>query len=305
VRGLAPAPPAGEDVVEIPPVALASRPSRPTTSRPRRITGLVFIAVGVVVAAFLVFEFALSYLLYDRSQTLLLRDLRALISSEQATDTSWVPQTGQPVGELSIPKLGLSTVMVQGSDAVMTEKGPGHLRGTPLPGRPGNSVILGRRTTFGAPFARLDQLQVGDEVDVSTGAGAFTYLVATIAVVRPGDTDVIGPTNDSRLTLITSSPPYLATGRYVVTAVLKGLPAEQPLAAQTFVSPSELGLDGQTGSLGALVVWAELAIVAIAGAVWLGRRVSKRVAWLLGAPLVAALTWGAFVAAGRFLPSTL
>jgi sortase A len=306
VSKLASAPP-DDDVVDIQPLDLGAGEVAPalTRRRSRRVVGLVLVTIGCLVAAFLVFEFALSYLTYDRSQTLLLRDLRALVASQEAVDVAWVPDPGQPVGVLSIPKIGLSTVMVEGTSAAMTEKGPGHLHGTPLPGRAGNAVVMGRRTTYGAPFGRLDELQIGDEIDVSTGAGQFTYLVAKVAVVRPGDADVVVGSTDSRLTLITSSPPYLATGRYVVTGALRGLPAEQPPGAPVLIAPTELGLSGETGSLGAVVVLGELAVIAVLGAVWLSRRVSRRVGWLLGAPLVLALTWGAFAAASRFLPSTL
>jgi sortase A len=280
-------------------------PNRQTKRNPRRIVGSALIGLGCVIALFLVYEFGLSRLTYERSQTLLMRDLQDLVASKEATALEWVPTEGQPVGVMSIPKIGLTSVIVQGTSPTLTGEGPGHLRGTPLPGRPGNSVILGRRTTFGAPFKRLNELLPGDEVSVSTGAGRFTYLVATVNAIRPGDPDVLASTPDNRLTLITSSPPYLATGRYVVTAVLKGLPASQPVAPESYVAPSELGLAGEAGGLGGLVFWGELAAASVLLALWLSRRVSRRVAWLLGAPLVMALLWGAFAAADRFLPSTL
>jgi len=174
-----------------------------------------------------------------------------------------------------------------------------------MPGRWGNSVFLGRRSTYGSPFERLDELRPLDPIDVVTGAGDFTYLVATIAVVRPGEADVVGPSDDSRLTLITSSPRYLATGRLVVTAVLKGKPAEQPATGTVMITPTELGLQGDTGGVGGVLLWGELAAVALLGTLWLMRRVSWRVAWLLGTPLVIALLWAAFRAADRFFPATL
>jgi hypothetical protein len=123
--------------------------------------------------------------------------------------------------------------------------------------------------------------------------------------VRPGEADVVGPSDDSRLTLITSSPRYLATGRLVVTAVLKGKPAEQPTSAAAMITPQELGLQGDTGGIGGVLLWGELAAVALLGTLWLKRRVSWRVAWLLGTPLVIALLWAAFRAADRFFPATL
>jgi len=301
-----PAPTAPDAVVDVrdKPKTPVSAPA-PRSVSARRIAGKVFLALGFVLALFLVFEFAVTNLMYDRSQALLQKDLQALVASREATSLDWVPQQGQPVGVLTIPKIGLSSVIVQGSSASMTEQGPGHLRGTPMPGRLGNSVILGRRATYGAPFENLDQLLPGDPLTVATGAGEFTYLVQNVSIVRPGDPDVVGPSYDSRLTLITSSPKYLATGRYVVTAVLKGLPAPQPTMAAVAVAPTELGIQGEPSAIGGVLLWAELAVIAVITGVWLRRRVSRRVAWLLTAPLALALIWAAFTAADRLLPSTV
>jgi sortase A len=303
-----PAPSSSGEVVDLRTEA-ETKPAESQAPRPKRnnrkIAGAIFAGIGVLVALFLAFEFFATQLIYERSQALLRQQLQALVASQEATSTDWIPADGQPVGVLTIPRIGLSTVMVQGSTSSMTERGPGHLRGTPMPGRFGNSVILGRRSTYGAPFERLDELRPGDTVDVATGAGDFTYLVATVAVIRPGEADVTGPSNDSRLTMITSSPRYLATGRFAVTAVLKGAPAEQPVGPTVAVAPTELGLDADTGGLGGVLLWTELAAVALLGALWLKRRVSWRVAWLLGTPLVVALLWAAFRAADRFFPATL
>ena len=302
-----PAPSTPDDIVDLrEPAGTPSKEPAPRPKRtPRRIAGAVFVGLGAVVALFLAFQFFATQLVYDRSQSLLRQQLQSLVASKEATSTTWIPSDGQPIGVLMIPKIGLSTVVVQGSSAAMTEKGPGHLRGTALPGRFGNSVFLGRRSTYGAPFERLDELRPFDTIEVATGAGAFTYLVATVAVVRPGEADVVGPSDDSRLTLITSSPRYLTTGRLVVTAVLKTKPAEAPATGTVMIVPTELGLQGDTGGVGGVLLWGELAAVSLIGALWLKRRVSWRVAWLLGTPLVIALLWAAFRAADRFFPATL
>jgi len=304
-----PAPSSSGDVVDLRTDVGATKTPEAPAPKPKRdgrkIAGAVFAGVGVVVALFLAFEFFATQLIYDRSQSLLRQQLQSLVASKEATSTMWIPADGQPIGVLTIPVIGLSTVMVQGSTTSMTEQGPGHLRGTPMPGRFGNSVLLGRRSTYGAPFQRLDELRPGDTVDVATGAGEFTYLVATVAVIRPGEPDVTGPSNDSRLTMITSSPRYMATGRFAVTAVLRGPPAEQPVSPAVAIAPTELALEADTGGLGGFLLWIELAAVALLGALWLKRRVSWRVAWLLGTPLVVALLWAAFRAADRFFPATL
>ena len=110
-------------------------PNRQTKRNPRRIVGSALIGLGCVIALFLVYEFGLSRLTYERSQTLLMRDLQDLVASKEATALEWVPTEGQPVGVMSIPKIGLTSVIVQGTSPTLTGEGPGHLRGTPLPGR--------------------------------------------------------------------------------------------------------------------------------------------------------------------------
>jgi len=290
---------------ELAPVTEIGTAARPRRSRWRRIAGLSLVGLGVFVIGFLVFEFAVSGLVEGRSQRVLLREFRSLSNGGAASTLDWVPQPGDPVGVLSIPRLGLSTVVVQGTTSQQTSRGPGHYRGSSLPGRPGNSVIVGRRTTFGAPFRHVDQLRSGDLITVSTGVGAFTYKVAEVRQLRPGDPDVLGPSRTDRLTLVTSDPPYAATGRLAVLATLIGRPAAEPAAQTTFVAANESGLQGEAGAIPAILVFGELLIMAVVGAFWIARRISGRVAWLLGVPLVMALAWAVYLAMNRLLPATL
>ena len=65
--------------------------------------------------------------------------------------------------------------MVQGVDLWLLDEGPGHFPGTPLPGQPGNAAIAGHRTTYMAPFNRIDELEPGDTIDVTTLQGTFQF----------------------------------------------------------------------------------------------------------------------------------
>ena len=222
-----------------------------------------------------------------------------------ASTLGWIPQQGQPVGILSIPRLGLQTVVVEGTSSSETAKGPGHFAGSPLPGRPGNSVIAGRRTSYGAPFSRLSELQAGDTIQVTTGVGTFTYQVSGLTYVHPNDQDVLAPTADNRLTLMTSDPRYRATGRLVVTASLEGLPAPQHLEPAVVLPADQVGITGEPWALAPLILFLELFGGVLIGALWFRRRISRRVAWLFGAPLAVALMWAIFSALSRLLPATL
>ncbi len=277
----------------------------PSSGRARRRVAFGFLVFAALVAAFLVFEFGLSGLSAARSQTILLQQFQSLSDQGVASTIDWRPANGQPVGILSIPRLGLQQVVVEGTSSSETAKGPGHFAASPLPGRPGNSVIAGRRTSYGKPFHGLDQLQPGDLIQVITGVGTFTYAVTGLATIHPNDQDVLGPTTDNRLTLITSDPPYRASGRLVATASLVGLPAPAHLEPTVVIPQDQVGLTGEPWAFAPLLLWLELLAVTIVGALWFRRRISTRVAWLLATPLSLALLWAIFSAMSRLLPATL
>ena len=86
-------------------------------------------------------------------------------------------RSGDAVARIRMPKIGLDKIVVEGVDVDDLRKGPGHYRSTPMPGQRGNAAIAGHRTTYGAPFNRIDELDPGDEISVSTPQGDFTYKV--------------------------------------------------------------------------------------------------------------------------------
>ena len=127
--------------------------------------------------------------------------------------------TGSPIAELSIPRIHLSTVVLQGSDDRTLMHAPGHLESTALPGHEGNVVIAGHRDTF---FRPLRHIKKGDEIVLHTPQARFQYRVTSLRVVHPQDLSVLEPTDESVLTLITCYPFWVlgpAPDRFVVRAV--------------------------------------------------------------------------------------
>ena len=96
----------------------------------------------------------------------------------------------------------------------------GHHEGTGLPGVEGNVVLAGHRDINSALFRELDRLVIGDEIFVSNALGEHKYVVADMLEVSPDHTWVMDPTRDKRVTLITCTPPGLATRRLIVVALL-------------------------------------------------------------------------------------
>jgi len=140
------------------------------------------------------------------------------------------PRLGDAIGVLHVPALaGLRPwVVVEGTSVGILKSGPGHIRGTALPGELGNVVLSGHRTTYGAPFARLDELRPGDRVVLETRDRWWTYTVSGTSIVSPNAIEVTYPVPGRRsatptqqlLTLTTCHPRYSARQRMVVLAEL-------------------------------------------------------------------------------------
>ncbi len=115
-------------------------------------------------------------------------------------------RTGDPLGRLSIPRVGLSVTYFEGVTESVLRKGPGHLPGSPCPGlagETGNCVIAGHRDSF---FRRLRNARKGDVVFLSGPAGERKYRLARRRIVRPEETGALAPRSAAQLTLLTCYP---------------------------------------------------------------------------------------------------
>ncbi len=132
----------------------------------------------------------------------------------------------------SIERLQEGWTVVEGVRRSDLKNGAGHMPDTPLPGQPGNAVISGHRTTYGAPFHEFDELQPGDMIEVETALGVHTYAVTETQIVRPTDVWVTDPREGAWLTLTTCHPKFSSRQRLIVFAELVDGPnAEVILAA--------------------------------------------------------------------------
>lgn len=125
---------------------------------------------------------------------------------------------GTSIGEIQIPRLGLTAMVVQGDSVASLRRAVGHLADTALPGESGNVVLAGHRDTF---FRPLKRVRAGDAITLKTRDGDFEYLVESTAVVPPTDVQVLEPRDGRTLTLITCYPfSYLgsAPDRFIVRA---------------------------------------------------------------------------------------
>jgi sortase A len=130
-------------------------------------------------------------------------------------------EPGDPLGRIVMPSIGVSEIVVEGIDADDLRAGPGHYPQTPLPGERGTVAIAGHRTTYGAPFRRIDQLDGGDRIELRMPYGRFAYRVERTRIVEPTEISVIERTSYDRLVLSACHPLYSAAQRIVVFARLE------------------------------------------------------------------------------------
>jgi sortase A len=189
--------------------------------------GAALTGTGLLILLFVAYQLWGTGLYTARAQDDLKAEFDAKLSAPSTTTTTGpspsspppVP-TGEAVALIRIPKIGLDQHVVEGTGLADLRKAPGHYPSTPLPGSVGNAAIAGHRTTYGAPFNRLDELEAGDEILVTTVAGSYTFKVEEKKVVSPSQVEVLDPTPVAKLTLTTCHPKYSAKQRLVVVAAL-------------------------------------------------------------------------------------
>jgi sortase A len=125
---------------------------------------------------------------------------------------------GQAIGRIRIPHIHANFVMVEGTGAPALRKGPGHYPETPLPGMPGTVAVAGHRTTYLAPFNKLDKLRKGEQVRLEMPYAVVTYRVERTRIVKPTAVWVTRPVGYNRLVMTACHPKYSAAKRIAVFA---------------------------------------------------------------------------------------
>src|SRR5262245_4345026 len=152
-----------------------------------------------------------------RAQAALRGELEHPVSSRHPTR----PEEGHAFGRLVIPRLGLRTVAVEGTDSNDLARGPGHYASTSMPGSGGVVAVAGHRTTYGHPFRHIDDLRPGDRIDVQMPYGDYRYVVYGKRVVDDRNWSILRPRKFEKLVLTACHPLYSASQRYAVFARLQ------------------------------------------------------------------------------------
>ncbi|MBI5565909.1 MAG: class D sortase [Chloroflexi bacterium] len=145
--------------------------------------------------------------------------LRAFVQSVTPQPIA-TPAPGQPT-RIQIPAINVDAQVVQGDSWEQLKKGVGHHFGTANPGERGNLVLSAHNDIFGEIFRHLDRLEDGDEIIVSSGSQRYRYVVNQTRIIAPTQVEVMLPTNDPTVTLISCYPYLVDNQRIVVFAQLQ------------------------------------------------------------------------------------
>lgn len=137
---------------------------------------------------------------------------------------------GTVIGEIEMPRLGLKAIVVQGDSEKLLQRSVGHIPESALPGEAGNIALAGHRDGL---FRPLRNAQPGDAITLRTRDRELHYEVEWTAVVPPTAVQMIQPTIEPTLTLVTCFPFYYvgaAPERFVVRAHKIATPLQAPSA---------------------------------------------------------------------------
>ncbi|WP_019913674.1 sortase [Paenibacillus sp. HW567] len=129
---------------------------------------------------------------------------------------------GKIIGIIQIDKINLKLPILEGATKANMKHAAAHMKETAPIGEVGNAAIAAHRSrTTGRLFNRLNEVEIGDTISVTTSGQDFKYVVYDISIVEPTDISVLNGHNDDKiLTLITCDPLINPTHRLIVHAKL-------------------------------------------------------------------------------------
>jgi sortase A len=237
----------------------AERSRRSAWSRVARLTGLVLVTCGILLVSWA----AIVYVWQDPFTAVYNAwQQRKLSETYRSVDAAYRPppapgetadtrvplaalasgyrhdtKAGAPLGRLEVGRLGLDAVVLNGTDTASLKKGPGRQLGTFMPGQGELVYIAGHRTTYGAPFARIDRIAPGDRILLRVPYGVFEYRATGHTIVDDNDLSVLRSHGREVLALQACHPRFRATHRYIVWAKLVRVTLPERLRGRVRVGP--------------------------------------------------------------------
>jgi hypothetical protein len=254
-----------------------------------QLSGWAMVTFAALFVGFVFHLLVFSNLAEHRSQSMLYTQFR----NELALGTAPIGQVdargallpmGAPVALVSIPALGITDTVVEGTSGSTLLDGPGHRRDTPLPGQQGVSVLYGRQAGYGGPFSGLETLKIGQTIVTTTGQGRATYRVVDVRYAGT-HAPALASATAGRLTLVSSAGVPFASGSVVrvdADLVGKAFPTPQPVLRIGSVSAAEEPMASDPSGWMPLLLWGELAIAVTVAIILALRRWGTWQTWIVG-----------------------
>ncbi len=208
-----------------------------------------------------------------------------LMETDEYPEKVWPKNV--PVALVRFQRFGRSVAVFGGIGKSELRRGPGYDPTTPMIGELGNTVFIGKSSTYGSPFAGLDRMLVGDQLVVKSGYGSLAYRVTEVLTVDRNAPEIYQPvTDDSRLSLVGHNGHPFSSERVLVRASLDATGALHDVTLPV-VPPSS-----STGFAPLLIAGLAccVAVMVMLGEQVLPQFTTQRAARWIMAPLVLALT---------------
>jgi len=138
--------------------------------------------------------------------------------SREAKRYRLASKDGDAIARIRIPRLDLNLVVVNGTSVSDLRRGPGRHLDTYMPGEHELVYIAGHRTTYGAPFGDINELQPGDAITLELPYATIVYRVTRHRIVDDNDVSVLESPHHEQLVLQACHPRFFASQRYLVYA---------------------------------------------------------------------------------------
>jgi sortase A len=138
--------------------------------------------------------------------------------SREAKRYRLASKDGDAIARIRIPRLDLNLVVVNGTSVSDLRRGPGRHLETYMPGEHELVYIAGHRTTYGAPFGDINELQPGDAITLELPYATIVYRVTRHRIVDDNDISVLESPHHEQLVLQACHPRFFASQRYLVYA---------------------------------------------------------------------------------------
>ena len=138
--------------------------------------------------------------------------------SREAKRYRLASKDGDAIARIRIPRLDLNLVVVNGTSVSDLRRGPGRHLDTYMPGEHELVYIAGHRTTYGAPFGDINELQPGDAITLELPYATIVYRVTRHRIVDDNDVSVLKSPHHEQLVLQACHPRFFASQRYLVYA---------------------------------------------------------------------------------------